>query len=63
MVDTANRTKAPAEWSEAIAKSEAQLAAGETVPATLIRQRLRESIARLEAKQADEAQRKAVPRR
>jgi hypothetical protein len=43
----------PPGWLEALAESEAQLAAGQTVPSEPIMQRLRETIARLdEGKQA-----------
>jgi hypothetical protein len=57
MVDTTNRTEAPAGWLEALAESEAQLAAGQTVPGEAVRQGLRDSIARLETKQATAPQR------
>lgn len=43
---------APPGWLEALAESEAELAAGLTVPSEPIMQRLRETIARLEAKRA-----------
>jgi PHD/YefM family antitoxin component YafN of YafNO toxin-antitoxin module len=43
---------APPGWLEALAESEAELAAGKTVPSEPIMQRLRETIARLEAKRA-----------
>ena len=54
---------APAGWLEALARSEAQLAAGQLVPGEEIMRELRESIARLEAKQAVKAERGAVPGR
>lgn len=50
----------PAGWLEALAESEAQLAAGETVPGATVRQGLRDSIARLAAGPAAEAQRGAT---
>lgn len=40
----------PAEWLEALARSDAELAAGLTVPAEAVHRRIRESIARMEAK-------------
>jgi hypothetical protein len=43
---------APAGWLEILAESEAQIATGQVVPPEVVRQRLRDSIARLEAKQA-----------
>lgn len=51
MAETANDTEVPAGWLEVLAESEAQLAAGQTVPGEVVRQILRDSIARLEAKQ------------
>jgi hypothetical protein len=42
---------APASWLEILAESEAQIAAGQVVSGDVVRQRLRDSIARLEAKQ------------
>ena len=43
------RRSAPAEWLEAIAKAEADLAAGRIVPGEQILRELRERLARLEA--------------
>jgi hypothetical protein len=60
MVDITNRTETPAGWSAALAESEAQLAAGQIVPGEAVRQGLRDSIARLEAKQAGAPQRGAT---
>jgi len=48
---------APPGWPEALAESEAELAAGRTVPSEPITQRLRETIARHEAKRAVPADR------
>jgi hypothetical protein len=42
----------PAEWLEALARSNAELAAGLTVPAADVHRRIRESIARIEEKRA-----------
>jgi hypothetical protein len=42
---------APHGWLEALAESEADLAAGRTVPGETVRQGIRDAIARLEAKQ------------
>ncbi len=53
MNDTPHHTTAPAEWLDAIAEGEADLAAGRIVPGDEIMRELRENIARLEA-QADE---------
>ena len=39
----------PAGWLEALARSEAELAAGQTVPVATVHRRIRESIARIEA--------------
>jgi hypothetical protein len=52
MDDNANQTVIPTGWLEALARSEAQLAAGQLVPGEVVRKRLLDSIARLEAKQA-----------
>ena len=54
---------APPGWLEALAESEAELAAGQTVPGEVVRRRLRDSIARLEAKQAAGPNRGAASRR
>ena len=40
----------PAEWLEALARSDAQLAAGLTVPAQVVHRRIRDCIARIEEK-------------
>jgi hypothetical protein len=48
MDDTPNNP-VPAEWAEALERSEAQLAAGQTVSGDSVRKRLRASIARMEA--------------
>jgi hypothetical protein len=50
MDDTPHRSEAPAGWLEALARSEAELDAGLTVPAETVHQRIRDSIARIEAK-------------
>lgn len=52
MTDTTERTAAPAEWLEALARSEADLAAGRIVPGEVVHRELQDSIARLEAKAA-----------
>jgi hypothetical protein len=51
MADKANESTVPADWLEALAESEAQLAAGQTVSGKVVRRHLRDSLARLEAKQ------------
>lgn len=47
--------KAPAGWRESLERSEAQLARGETVPLEPVLDRVRASIARMEAKRAGAA--------
>ena len=42
----------PAAWLEALAEAEADVAAGRVVPADLVLQELRESLAQLQAKAA-----------
>lgn len=49
--DTASRP-APAGWLEALERSEADVAAGRTVPLEPVLARMRESINRMEARQA-----------
>lgn len=44
----------PAGWLEALERSEADLAAGRTVPLEPVLARLRESIRRMEARQAEQ---------
>ena len=61
MADPTNRP--PADWLDDIAESEAQLAAGDIVPAEPVLRRLRDSIAQLEAKLAGNLPRVAAPRR
>ncbi len=51
MDDTLTHASPPAGWLEILEESEAELAAGLTVPGEVVRQMLRESLARLEAKQ------------
>ncbi len=63
MDDTPTQAIAPASWREALAESEAELAAGHIVPGEVVRQMFRESIARLEAKQDAASSRKAASRR
>ena len=63
MDDTAHRPETPTGWLEALAESEAELAAGQTVPGEAIRQRLRDAIARLEANQPAPARRGTFTRR
>ncbi len=48
----AETRKAPAGWLEALERSEAQLARGETVPLEPVLDLMRASIARMEAKRA-----------
>jgi hypothetical protein len=54
MDDIPVSTQAPAGWLEALARSEAQLAAGLTVPGDAVRKRLHDALVRLEARQTAE---------
>ena len=49
MSSTVNRVTAPAGWLESLARSKAQIAAGEAVPLLPVLDRLRASAERLEA--------------
>lgn len=49
MASTAPRASAPAGWLESLARSKAQIAAGQTVPLLPLLDRLRASAERLEA--------------
>ena len=51
MSNPANRTAAPVEWLKSLARSKAQIAAGQTVLLLPILDRLRASAERLEAEQ------------
>ena len=51
MSNSTNRTAAPVEWLESLARSKAQIAAGQIVPLLPILDRLRASAERLEAEQ------------
>jgi hypothetical protein len=51
MTSTKDRAPAPPGWLEALAESEAELAAGQTVPLAPVLAELRASAARLEAQQ------------
>ena len=44
--------QAPAEWLEALARSDAELAGGLTVPAEIVHRRIRECVARIEERRA-----------
>jgi hypothetical protein len=63
MDDIPQRTQAPAGWLESLERSEAELAAGLTVPAETVHRELQESIARLEAKQTVPRRHRAPSRR
>ena len=63
MDDSAIPTMPPDEWLDALARSEAELASGQIVPGELVHQKLRESIARIEAKQGARDQHRTVARR
>jgi hypothetical protein len=51
MSNTANHASAPAGWLESLARSNAQIAAGKTVPLLPVLDRLRASAERLESEQ------------
>jgi hypothetical protein len=63
MVNSVDEHEIPAGWLESLAISEAQLAAGQTVPAEAVRQRILDSIARLEAGQSSAPKRVATSSR
>jgi hypothetical protein len=64
MHNAATRTKTSAGWLEALAESEAELAAGQpTVSREVVQRMFRASIARLEAKKGGASPRKAAARR
>jgi hypothetical protein len=63
MDDNSPLPPAPAGWLETLEESEAELAAGLTVPGKVVRQMLRDSLARLEAKQDAAPPRRAPSRR
>jgi hypothetical protein len=62
MDDNPTRTSAPAGWLEILEESEAELAAGLTVPGDVVRQMLRDSLARLEARHDTASRHKASER-
>jgi len=59
MDDGAHTPPAPATWLEALERSKAQIAAGQTVPLAPVLQRLRASVDRMESKRAKAAAPKA----
>ena len=63
MDDNPTPAIAPAGWLEALAESEAQLAAGQIVSGEEVMRELDECIARLEAKRTAAAHRRATRRR
>lgn len=58
-----NLPTAPADWLEALAESDADLAAGRIVPGEVVLRDLKDSLARLEAKAAIGSRRKDTRRR
>jgi hypothetical protein len=62
MEDNVTHAPAPAGWLEILEESEAELAAGLTVPGEVVRQMLRDSLARLEARR-ETAPTRPVPSR
>jgi len=63
MDDTPTPAIAPAGWLEALAESEAQLAAGQIVDGEDVMRELDECIAELEAKRSTKRHRRAAPHR
>lgn len=63
MDDNSPLPPAPAGWLEILEESEAELAAGLTVSGEVVRQMLRDSLARLEARQGTVPLRRAPSRR
>jgi hypothetical protein len=63
MDDTPTPAIAPTGWLEALAESEAQLAAGQIVDGEEVMRELDECIARLEVKHTAGPRRRAAPRR
>ncbi len=63
MDDNFTPPRAPAGWLEVLAESEAELAAGLSEPSEVVHQRIRDSLARIEAKRAAASQREAAARR
>jgi len=63
MDDTPAPTIAHARWLEALAESEADLAAGRIVPGDVVVRDLRDGLARLESRAAAKTTRKDTPRR
>ena len=47
-----HNNSAPAEWVDALERSKAQIDSGETVPSEPVLQRMRDRLARLEAKRS-----------
>ena len=62
MDDNPTHTSAPAGWLEILEESEAERAAGLTVAGEVVRQMLRDSLARLEARHDAAPRRKASGR-
>jgi|HubBroStandDraft_1064217.scaffolds.fasta_scaffold32642_2 hypothetical protein len=62
MDDNPPHTSAPAGWLEILEESEAELAAGLTVPGEVVRQMLRDSLTRLEARHDATPRRKSSER-
>jgi len=56
-------SRVPSGWREALEESEAEADAGLIVPSEVVRQRFRDSLARLEAKKAAMPKREATSRR
>ena len=50
-----NNKAAPADWVESLDRSKAQIEAGQTVPVEPALQRLRDSLARMDAKRSKQA--------
>jgi len=64
MDNVPHSSNAPPGWAEALDESLAELAAGvPTIPGAVVRRDLLDSLARMKAKPADAAERKATARR
>jgi hypothetical protein len=62
MDETPHPAKAPTDWLEALAESDADLAAGHNVPGDVVMCDLRDGLSRLEAKAAKQAGKDAAKR-
>ena len=63
MSDSSDHLPVPPDWPELLAESEADLAAGRTVPGAAVHQELRDAIARLKAQRTGTPEQRASSRR